>query len=275
MDRLKVGVCIVTCGDRFHYLKECIETVRSDGLPHVIIIVNNGSLSCKDIDCKIFSGHGGNSPHGQNIGLHYLAEQDCDVVLKSDDDLKYEPDYLRRLVRIMEDNWEEKVAAVGAVCWSDSHSAIVHFVKRDNNWCTQQGNLMNSEQLGLYRVIDSPRLWLVRHLHGAFLYRVKDALELERRTKDIRGGAFGEYFSQIACREETEFTLLLNQFLNKKLIYDTLTIVYHQYAPGGTRRIYTDKLCLNDDKKMRDVCRKLGVKPILRPVWIKPYETMF
>ena len=271
MYRLKVGVCIVTCGDRPDYLKECIETVYDKDLLLKFVIINNGYQLLNINDIPILSGDGGNSPHGQNIGLHYLAEQGCDVILKSDDDLKYEPNYLRRLVEVMKDNWED-TAAVGAVCWSHSHSAIVKYSEVYNDWYDQQGKVISGEQLGLYRVVDSPRLWYVRHLHGAFLYKVKDALKLERRTKDIRGGAFGEYFSQIACREETEFTLFLRQFLHKRLIYDTSTVVYHQYAPGGTRKIYTNKMCLKDDAKMRTICSQFGMESILSPVWIKPYE---
>jgi len=270
MNKIKVGVCIVTCGDRPEHLKKCIETVGNSLTPYELVVVNNGTLTCDGLNCEVLSGGRGNSPHGQNIGLRYLAKKGCTVILKSDDDLVYEEGYLDRLVETLRYNWKG-VAAVGGICWSDTHSETVSYNKKDNNWYTQQGVSISGEGLGLYRVVNSPKLWEMRHLHGAFLYKVEQALELEERTKEIRGGAFGEYFSQIACREETEFTLLLSQLLNQKLLYNTSAVTFHQYAPGGTRNIYTNEMCLGDDAKMRDICKRLNMKPILSPVWIKPY----
>ncbi len=271
---MKIGVCIVTCGDRPDCLKECVKTVQYNYPLHEMVIVNNGPLlneKIKGVSCVILSGNGGNSPHGQNVGLHYLARQGCEMILKSDDDLIYEVGYLRKLQEVMVREGKE-VTAVGGVCWSKNYCDIVKYHKELNSWKTLSGSFIKMDQLGLYRVRNSPRLWTMEHLHGAFLYRVKDALELEKKTILIRGGAFGEYFSKIACREETEFTLLMKRILGKELLYNTSAICFHQYAPGGTRDIYTNELCLEDDKKMREVCRKLGVIPKLKPVWIKPYE---
>ena len=114
--------------------------------------------------------------------------------------------------------------------------------------------------------------WKARHLTGAYLYRVEDALKLREKTKDLRGGPFGEYFSRVAGREETEFTLLLRQILHKDLLVIPQAIVYHTYAPGGTRKFNYSKLVKEDVAKYLEICKKLGVDPNTSPAWIEPVK---
>ena len=268
--QLKIGVAITTC-DRPDYLLATIDSLKAENAERVI--VNNGSGNkeavntiAKNHGYTVIDGNESNSPHGHNLAFEYLLEKGCEAVLKADDDLIFEPGYLNKLCSVL--SKYNDVAAVSGVCWSNATADYINYI--DGTWHTKDGGRINPEQFSMHRFTDTTTLWKSRHLTGAFLYRVKDALELRKRTKDLRGGVFGEYFSRVAGREETELTLLLRQVLHKDLIVEPSAVVFHQYAPGGTRKFDVSRLVIEDDAKFINVCKQLGVDAVTAPAWLGP-----
>jgi len=266
---MKIGIAITTC-DRPNYLLSTINSLKAKSNTERVII-NNGSSFSKNVNIvaesngyAVINGYESNSPHGHNLAFEYLLEKGCEAILKSDDDLTYEPGYLDKLCLVL--SKYNDVAAVSGVCWSDATSEYISYV--DGTWRTACGVTINAEQFSMYRFTDTSTMWKARHLTGAFLYRVKDALELRKCTEGLRGGVFGEYFSRVAGREETEFTLLLRQVLHKDLIVESSAVVFHQYAPGGTRKFDVSRLVIEDDTKFLEVCKKLGVDSTTAPAWL-------
>ena len=267
---MKIGIALTTC-DRLDYLLSTINSLKADN-DIERVIVDNGSNTkeavntiAKDNGYAVIDGNESNSPHGHNLAFEYLSKKGCEAILKSDDDLIFEPGYLNKLCLVL--SKYDDVVAVSGVCWSNATSKYISYINK--TWLTEDGGGINAEQFSMYRFTDTTTMWKVRHLTGAFLYRVKDALELREHTKDLRGGVFGEYFSQVAGREETEVTLLLRQVLHKDLIVEPSAIVFHQYAPGGTRKFHVGRSVRQDNLKFIGVCKKLNVDSILAPAWLE------
>jgi len=255
---MKIGVSIVTC-DRPKYLELCINSL--EGMYDELVIVNNGNQSFQEYftrsyGCKWIEGNKSNSPHGQNLGFEYLVNKNCDFILKSDDDLKYLPGYISKLVDVIL-TYKDEVVAVGGVCWSAPRSEIIHRI--GNDWFTPEKKKV-TPQFMMYR-IQSPNLISVNYLHGGFLYKVQDALVLREKTKHLRGGVFGEYFSPIAYREETEFSFLLKVISGKKLILNPNAQSYHYYAKGGIRRFSNmAELERKDELSVMNILNKLNIE---------------
>ena len=263
---MRVGVCIVTC-DRPEFLDKTIWSLRGD-YSH-IIVVDNGvdPLPTKEVAIKhnsrVIDGGRSNSPHGQNLGLEYLAQTaKCDVILKSDDDILYGPDYVTTLCKTYR-KFEGLAAAVCGTCWSEPHSETIH--KEGDRWLTEEGKQISGECVIMYRFRE-PCLTSVRHMHGSFLYSVEEALQLREKTLELRGGAFPEYYSPVAHREETEFSLCLKQIQRKLLIYNSHAVCYHHYAPGGIRK-HKDWGYLQhcDDIRFRNIVGKLKLDATIDP----------
>jgi len=272
---MKIGISVVTC-DRPNYLLSTITSLNVDENAERVI-VDNGINTRKKVEkiakkmgYQVLDGKQSNSPHGQNLAFNYLLGKGCDIVLKSDDDLLYEPNYLDNLLSVLL-KYGNKATAASGVCWSTSNLEYISYMDK-KGFTTTGGIKINTEQFSMYRFTDTSIVWKARHLTGAFLYRTKDALELQKLTKDLRGGAFGEYFSPVAGREETEFTLLLRQILHKDLLVVPSASVFHQYAPGGTRRFNVGKLVQEDNVKFLKVCKDLNINSITSPAWIEPVE---
>ena len=216
---MKIGICVVTC-DRPNFLKSTLSGLEGPQA-NERVIVDNGSKTRDEVQqlanvhhYHLIDGKKGSSPQGQNLGLEFLANNGCEAILKSDDDLRYQVGYLTKLVRVFNLHRGE-IGAAGGVCWSKETGEILH--RRGNIWRTLQGREIRGEEFFRYRLQRSAVI-KVRHLHGAYLYDVDTALQLASRAQEVRGyGAFPEYLSRISHREETEFTYLLRAFMNKNL----------------------------------------------------------
>jgi len=260
---MKLGVSIVTC-DRPVYLSKCIESLNLSEMNCPIVIVDNGAsnysldvtkklaaqMSC---ECYVIDGKKSNSPHGQNLAFDFLVGKGVDFVLKSDDDIEYDKKYLSILLNLIE---KYDIGAVGGTCWSRPRSDILSYSK--GRWYNKQGKDY-TKQMFMYRA--KPNLVLeMNFLHGGFIYNVKDALKLREITQNIRGGVFGEYFSPVAYREETEFTYLLKRLLNRKLLFSTEAESFHHYAKGGIRK-HKDGIRMQhkDERACINVMNALGI----------------
>jgi len=267
---MKSGVCIVTC-DRPLYLDDCIASLCGDY--DELVVVDNGQNEKKEAravadkhKAGYINGRETNSPHGQNLGLDFLSKRGCDVVLKSDDDLLYEPDYLPKLLAVFDS--QDNAGAVCGTCWDKTHD---EFISRTHDLffsdIGKQVPRNKHECIVMFRT-EADEVIGMRHLYGAFLYDVKTAIELGRRTKAKRGGVFGEYYSKVAYREETEFTFLLRAYMGKNLFYRTGARCYHYAAPGGIRphvKSVKGKVGL-DEQNARDVFDTLKVQWRLDPM---------
>jgi glycosyltransferase involved in cell wall biosynthesis len=253
---MKVGACIVTI-DRPTYLKKCIESLNRDVISR-IVVVDNGFNNCFDICRKLsvdyINGHNSNSPHGQNLGLEHLRRKGCDAILKSDDDLVYEELYVERLIEAF--HQEQNVVATGGVCWSNYRPLYAHH--EFGKWYDEKGENVSS-QFMMHR-LECDSLIVTNYLHGGFLYFVDAAMRVKEMTEELRGGAFGEYFSRIAYREETEFSFLLKELNNGILLLEPDAVSFHHYAPGGIRGIINaNMLEKRDEKMMQERLNKLGL----------------
>ena len=261
---MKIGVSIVTC-DRLFFLIKCILSL-GDTFDELVVVDNGSERGVSAITSKygydLIYGGKSNSPHGQNLGLHHLAAKGCDVILKSDDDVRYEEGYIKTLLKTWGGHFNE-VAAICGTCWSEQHPEIIH--RGPDGWYSESGGKVSGECIILDRMKIPVQLEM-RHLHGSFLYRVSDALELEKRTLLFgRRGAFPEYLGPVAFREETEFTMCLRQILKKKLVYDSRAVCFHYYAPGGIRRFDMVKEEKKDEEKVRQMLRTLNLDGTLSP----------
>ena len=271
---MKTGICIVTC-DRIQHLRVAIESLEWRGVYAKVIVDNGGHTGVKvqklaaRYKYGYINGNQSNCPHGQNLGLDYLAEKGCDVVLKSDDDVKYEVNCLPRLVDVFGDRRNRvRMGAVGAAVWSDETEDVL--THRGHNWVDSQGKVAG-ENLVRHR-FDRKKILKVRHLHCSFLYDVQAALELKAKTLKLRGGAFPEYLSHVAFREETEFTYLLWAYMKSQVLLATDAVAYHCYAPGGIRKHERGQGLMSegDEEKVRRVIKKLTGYPMkLSPAWLK------
>jgi len=268
---MKIGISVTTC-DRLKVLRLALDSLgkKQDA---VKVIVDNGTNTRKQVEdiagqlgYHVIDGNKSNSPHGQNLAFEYLLKKGCDAILKSDDDYICEPNYLDYLSFVLAKY--DNVGAVTGICWATPRKEFISFINGD--WYTESGARVHGEQFAMWRFKNPTVAWKARHLTGAYLYRVEDALKLREKTKDLRGGPFGEYFSRVAGREETEFTLLLRQILHKDLLVVPQAIVYHTYAPGGTRKFNVGKLVEEDNAKFLEVCRRLGADSTTSPAWIEP-----
>jgi len=228
-----------------------------------IVVVDNGELMLQSSSLEVakkygadyIDGHQGSSPMGQNLGLTHLANKSCEVILKSDDDVRYEKNYVTKLVGTF---LKYHPCAVAGTCWNNDYPRIVTVHGGDGGWYDSQGVPTPRETLIMTRFEDHYVLKM-HHLHGAFLYNVEDALKLAQWKRDLRKGAFPEYFSIIAHREETEFTMCLKHVTGKDLLYDTSAISFHYYAPGGIRKFDVNRLQESDDRRFEGMMEKLGV----------------
>jgi len=255
----KIGVCIATC-DRPEYLTQCVQSLQANCNFLRIVIIDNGSTRKAEtkkkvnyFNCDYIDGNQGNSPEAQNIGLDHLSNLNCEYVLKSDDDIVYQRDYINQLMKYAID---ENVCAVGGVCWSNYRKEKIEFIS--GAWRIEGKNedMAGQNQFAMWRT-NKHYLVEVNFLHGGFIYKVSDALKMREKTLKIRGGAFGEYFSKVAFREETEFSLLLKHFSKKKMLYATKAISFHHYAPGGIRMHNNQgKLEAEDHQKVIEVFQK-------------------
>jgi glycosyltransferase involved in cell wall biosynthesis len=267
---MKVGVCIVTY-NRPDYLEKCIASLSDY---YKLVVINNGVASekvhsiVKRHSCYLIDGKGSNSPHGQNLGLSFLAAMGCEAVLKSDDDIQYSKNYIQKLLVILKKH-PNKVAAVCGTCWSDLHPGFI--LKCASGWRTEKGEGVAGESIVMFRM-RNPVTLSMNHLHGSFLYNVKDAQELAKKTRHVRGGAFGEYFSQIAFREESEFSFCLKAIQKKELVYNPGVSCYHYFAPGGIRDFDQGRLMVEDERKVEEKLGKLSLKIILDPAECGVFE---
>jgi len=244
-----------------------------DGQYDFIVVVDNGQDKRRKTKTVVdkykagyINGRQTNSPHGQNLGFDYLSKRGCDVILKSDDDLLFEPDYLPKLLEVY-----EKYGNVGAVCGTCWDKTTQEFISRTHDLffsdIGKQVPRNKNECIVMFRT-EADEVIGMRHLYGAFLYDVKAAIELGRRTKAKRGGVFGEYYSKVAYREETEFTFLLRAYMGKKLFWRTGARCFHYAAPGGIRphvKNFTDKVSL-DEQNVKDVFKVLDIEWKLDPI---------
>lgn len=269
---MKIGVGITTC-DRPDWLDQTIGSLRARDCK--IVVVDNGSTTYQEVrdicikyGASYMDGGGSNSPHGANLSYISLRD-DCEAILKCDDDLVFTEDYLPRLVSLLKE--DSRIVAAMGVCWSPYRTQHIRYVETIQEWITDQNEVVDSEQFAMYRHADQSKKYLVRHLHGAFLYRVSAANILYQKTLKSRGGAFGEYFSQVACREETEFSIMLRHIAEGRLVLDPSIEVFHGYAPGGTRRFNVDEVGRIDVENFTRKCRELGVDSSTRPCCIGVY----
>lgn len=258
----KIGVCIATC-DRPKYLVQCIQSLQANCNSLQIVVIDNGSTkkveTKKKVDyfnCDYIDGNQGNSPEAQNIGLDYLDRLECEYILKSDDDIVYQHDYINQLMKYA---IREDVCAVGGVCWSNYRKGKIEFI--DGAWRIEGENesMAGQNQFAMWRT-SKHYLVEMNFLHGGFIYKVSDAFKMREETLETRGGAFGEYFSKVAFREETEFSLFLKHFSKKKMLYITKAISFHHYASGGIR-IQNDrgKLEAEDHQKVTAILQKYNL----------------
>lgn len=270
---MKLGICIVTC-DRPQYLSNTLSSLEWK-LAAERVIVDNGGHSYGKVKkiahrygCEVIDGHCSNCPHGQNMGLKHLASRGCTVVLKSDDDIRYEGKHLSRLLGVYKAN-RAVVGVVGGVFWSEDTKDVLKF--KHGYWVDGEGKKAG-EAVPRYR-LDTTRVFQVKHLHCSFLYDVESAMNLKRKTQKLRGGAFADYLSLVAFREETEFTYLMWSYLNRRNFLVTDAIAYHHYAPGGIRKQEKGQgaLSIKDEQKVVEVVTKLtGKTMVLDPIWVKP-----
>lgn len=252
-----LGICVVT-KNRIKELDLNLSSLKNVEVCKVI--VNNGDTTeeliaiAKKHNCCLLDGQGSNSPHGQNIGFSYLKNK-CTHILKSDDDIIYSEEYVDCLFdKIKKD---PSICAISGSCWSDHRSSFIYW--QEDGWKDENGDLVKTK-FRMFRSKDENE-FIVSSLHGSFIYTVKDAMLLEEATKSIRGGVFGEYFSQIAYGEETEFTHLLQLYSKKHCIYVPSVSCYHSYATGGIRDISDTDIKIKMDKhNISKVYKQLQIK---------------
>ena len=270
---MKVGICIVTC-DRPNYLRSTLASLEGERVDWKVII-DNGESTHPEVQeianrhkCAVIDGNCGNSPQGQNLGLIYFASKGCDVVLKSDDDIRYGRGYVSKLIRVFMLH-QTDAGAVGGVCWSKDTADMIHQVGAV--WRGSKGAEISGESIGRYRFFKS-KVIKMKHLHGSYLYDVKFAMDLAKRTKEIRGGgAFPGYLSKVAFREETEFTYLLWKLMRRNLYLVTDAVSFHHYAPGGIRKCGEDvgPLMDSDNELVKEKLKQMGVEWDINPAWIE------
>ena len=266
----QVGISVVTC-DRPVLLKSLLRSFSKERHNCIGVVVDNGSPENVDEVLKIATlygfhyihGNRTNSPHGQNLGFYYLAQEGCYAVVKCDDDIRLNHNCLLNLSKKF--NELSNVGAVGAATWTNTTNTKIRKVA--DGYKTVNGADVSGECIMMYRHCRSSVIPM-RHLHGVFIYSVPAALELAQKTLGLRGGAFGEYFSHVAHREETEFTYLLREVVGKQLYFVTDAIVFHHSAPGGVRNYDYDNLVSEDNKKVEEVMKTLDIQWELNPAWM-------
>lgn len=261
---MKTGISMITC-DRPIYLEntiislgnisDCLKVLIDNGTTHK----NESKAIAEKYGFSYVDGNRSNQAHGQNISFGILKKS-CDYIFKIEDDLVFDLGYLDGLVSILDTR--ENVAACSGICWASMRTCYLDYI--NDAWETDDKSKFSLEQIACYRH-KKRKLLYARHLHGAMLGRTKDIIDMEEKTKSIRGGIFNEHLSKVSGKEETEYSLLLRQICKKDLIVDSGLNVYHEYAPGGTRNYDVGKLVNQDVEVFLKTCRQLGVDVTTSP----------
>lgn len=263
---MKIGVCITTI-ERPVFLEKCVKSLTDSKFDEMVIVNNGARDKIKEIRvrhrCDVIDGKGGSGPQGQNLGFEHLMSKGCELILKADDDLEFDPKYIDILTHTFNKYWDT-TAIVGGSCWSHHHPEVISR-RGDGKWYADRNVPVNGDAIGMCR-IRSDKILLMNHLHGSFLYSVDCAFRLRERTKFIRKGVFAEYLSKVAHREETEFSLCMKQLMEKNLLLNSHAVCFHHYAPGGIRlNANWGRLQSNDNALFNTVMGKLNVSTILDP----------
>ena len=122
--------------------KKCIHFLQQQTIDAEIVIVDNCSYNedykavkelCQETGCTLIRNAENNGYNaGNNVGLRYAAEKGYDYALIANPDMEFpQTDYLKRMIKIMEDD------VLIAVCSSDIITPEgIHQspMKRDGNW---------------------------------------------------------------------------------------------------------------------------------------------
>ncbi len=126
MNSLKVCAVIVTYADRFHLLKEVIDSCISEGIDKVIVIDNNSEenskAKLKDLEMKLdnnlevtYLKENLGSSGGYNLGIDKAyKDKNCEFIWLLDDDNKPKKNSLNRLIdfwnKIEQEDKKEKIS---------------------------------------------------------------------------------------------------------------------------------------------------------------------
>lgn len=126
----KVGIIILNYNNADTTLR-CVESIKSINYSnYLLVIVDNYSTdnsyeflkkNLEDVDCLLRTDMNGGYAYGNNMGIRYVLERECEYVLILNNDVILENDTLEKLV-----NYSEKQSGVGVV-----GPAILEFISGD------------------------------------------------------------------------------------------------------------------------------------------------
>jgi len=207
---------------RFDMLQQTLEAISNQSLlPNYVVIVNNNddvhyldNLCFYGLDVRIIQSLENKSASaGHQLILEYAIN--VDVIVRWDDDLVPYKDCMENIV--------VPVCSGQTVACGGVYPRVGEKRKIYSKWNIPDGNLCHA-QFFLWNVEQQLK---THHLYSSFAYNRQVALDV---------GGFCLEYSKIGVREETDFSLRINNVAGPLLI-NTKAVAVHYVVVGGTRDV--------------------------------------
>ncbi|MFA5378912.1 MAG: glycosyltransferase [Dehalococcoidia bacterium] len=242
-ERILVGI---PTKDRLGYLAKLLDSLNKQDYPFFDVLVVDDSkvanlpgdqgvmeeankLMSKGRGWYACRGVGQNQAVAHNNILSYSLSRGYKLVLRVDDDITLEPDFISKLADAFVKDEKVEYAAVGGVFLNPEHPANMQYAPPDWRNRPEFGGTINpcvlNHQVVLYNDVEERE---VQHLYSSYMYRPELV---------AKAGGFPSDLSPQGFREETIpiYTLWLQGW---KLKFLTKAVGYHFNAQtGGLRSI--------------------------------------
>lgn len=208
-----------------------------DGLPKSLDAGFNYHKLVYPMRLTVIPGSKQSPAYVHENALEYFNENGTDYVLKIDDDIVVNNDFLSKLMELIES--DNNILAVGGlyIQHGSENAKCNGFGYHCQFWYNQ-----------------SPSPFEVPYLHSSWIYRTEAMKEA--------GGFEPHLFSKVAHREETLASLRLRKSGNGKLMVHPGAIAHHRRNPvGGIRCDPSEyvQLCFMDDLVFYRRCMELEI----------------
>ncbi len=181
----------------------------------------------------IIPGDQAGPPQAHSLALRHLQHE---WVLRLDDDLMPEPNYIEKLCQALVYGDGQSLGAVGGIYPYLEDVRYFEDYPLDVRSASLLERFDTKVQASLHR---TARVFEVRHLYSSFLYR----RELVERL------GFPTCYSELGHREETDISLRIRHS-GFRLLVAADAIAWHFHAPGGGIRSFKDAARLREQDEV-------------------------
>jgi len=214
---------------------DCLESLRCTNYENYrVVLVDNGSeddsvaaVRQKFPEVEVVeTGRNLGFAGGNNVGIEYALKQNADYVFLINNDTTVDPDYLKELVDVAEN--DPRIGAVGSKIMYYSEPERIWFAGGTINWHKNKG-----EHIGLNEV-DTGQYDEIREVG----YLTGCALLIKREVVEKIGVLEDDYFLYY---EDSDYSLRI-QNAGYKTVYAPKSKIYHKVSrstkPGSASYVY-------------------------------------